>query len=45
MCLAIPGHIVESVDEPRRLATVEVAGVRRTVDIACWTARGTGTGC
>ena len=33
MCLAIPGQIVEIVDEPRRLARVEVAGVRRTVSI------------
>ena len=33
MCLAIPGQIVEIVDEPRRLARVEVAGVRRTVNI------------
>ncbi len=34
MCLAIPGQIVEVVDEVNRLATVEVAGVRRTVNIA-----------
>jgi hydrogenase expression/formation protein HypC len=33
VCLAIPGQIVEIVDEPRRLARVEVAGVRRTVNI------------
>jgi hydrogenase expression/formation protein HypC len=33
MCLAIPGQIVEVVDEPRRLARIEVAGVRRTVNI------------
>jgi hydrogenase expression/formation protein HypC len=33
MCLAIPGQIVEVVDEENRLATVEVAGVRRTVNI------------
>ena len=33
MCLAIPGQIIEIVDEPRRLARVEVAGVRRTVNI------------
>ena len=33
MCLAIPGHVVEVVDEQNRLATVEVAGVRRTVNI------------
>ena len=33
MCLAIPGQIVELVDEPNRLAQVDVAGVRRTVNI------------
>ena len=33
MCLAIPGQIVELVDEPNRLAQVDVAGVRRTVSI------------
>jgi hydrogenase expression/formation protein HypC len=31
--LAIPGRIVEVIDEANRLATVEVAGVRRTVNI------------
>ena len=33
MCLAIPGQIVEIVDETRRLASVDVAGVRRNVNI------------
>jgi hydrogenase expression/formation protein HypC len=33
VCLAIPGQIVEVTDEANRLATVEVAGVRRTVNI------------
>jgi hydrogenase expression/formation protein HypC len=33
VCLAIPGQIVEIVDEPNRLARVEVAGVRRNVNI------------
>jgi hydrogenase expression/formation protein HypC len=33
MCLAIPGQVVEMVDEVHRLAMVEVAGVRRTVNI------------
>jgi hydrogenase expression/formation protein HypC len=33
MCLAIPGQIVELVDEPNRLAKVEVAGVRRNVNV------------
>ena len=33
MCLAIPGQVVEIVDAENRLATVEVAGVRRKVNI------------
>jgi hydrogenase expression/formation protein HypC len=33
VCLAIPGQIVDVTDEANRLATVEVAGVRRTVNI------------
>jgi hydrogenase expression/formation protein HypC len=33
VCLAIPGQILEVVDEPNRLARVDVAGVRRTVNI------------
>ena len=33
MCLAIPGQIVEVVDEPNRLARVDVAGVQRNVNI------------
>ncbi len=33
MCLAIPGQILEIVDEPNRLAKVDVAGVRRNVNI------------
>jgi hydrogenase expression/formation protein HypC len=33
MCLAIPGRILEVVDERNRLAMVDVAGVRRTVNI------------
>jgi hydrogenase expression/formation protein HypC len=33
MCLAIPGRIVEIVDEPNRLARVDVAGVQRTVNV------------
>jgi hydrogenase expression/formation protein HypC len=33
VCLAIPGQIVEVVDEPNQLARVDVAGVRRTVNI------------
>jgi hydrogenase expression/formation protein HypC len=33
MCLAIPGRVVEILDEARSLAQVEVAGVRRTVNV------------
>jgi len=33
MCLAIPGKLVEVVDPARQLAKVEVAGVRRNVNI------------
>src|ERR671938_1998092 len=33
MCLAIPGQIVEVLDESNRLARVAVAGVQRTVNI------------
>ena len=33
MCLAIPGQILEVVDESNRLAKVDVAGVRRIVNI------------
>ena len=33
MCLAIPGQIVEIVDEENQLAKVEIGGVRRGVNI------------
>jgi hydrogenase expression/formation protein HypC len=33
VCLAIPGQIVEIVDEANSLATVDVAGVRRNVNV------------
>jgi hydrogenase expression/formation protein HypC len=33
MCLAVPGRIVEVTDEENRLAKVDVAGVRRNVNI------------
>lgn len=41
MCLAIPGQVVEVVDEENRLATVEVAGVKRTVNIGLLDVDGT----
>jgi hydrogenase expression/formation protein HypC len=34
MCLGIPGLIVEIVDAEQQLATVDVSGIRRTVNIA-----------
>jgi hydrogenase expression/formation protein HypC len=34
MCLAIPGQVVELVDEEHRLARVDVAGVQRNVNVA-----------
>lgn len=35
MCLGIPGRIVKIDDATRKLATVDVAGVKRQVNIAC----------
>ena len=40
MCLAIPGQIIEIVDEPNRLAQVDVAGVRRTINVGLLDADG-----
>jgi hydrogenase expression/formation protein HypC len=40
MCLAIPGRIVEIVDEGNRLARVDVAGVQRTINIGLLDADG-----
>jgi hydrogenase expression/formation protein HypC len=33
MCLAIPGQVLQVVDDGNRLAQVDVAGVKRTVNI------------
>jgi hydrogenase expression/formation protein HypC len=33
MCLAIPGQIVGIVDHANRLASVDVAGVQRTINV------------
>ena len=33
MCLAIPGRVMEVVDPDNRIASVDVAGVRRKVNI------------
>jgi len=40
MCLAIPGQVLEVVDEANRLAKVDVAGVRRNVNIGLLDADG-----
>ena len=44
MCLAIPGRIIEVVDESRRLARVDVAGVRRNVNIGLLDGEGEAVG-
>jgi hydrogenase expression/formation protein HypC len=35
MCLGIPGQIVEIIDEQKKLAKVDISGVRRAVNVAC----------
>ncbi|AFY58498.1 MAG: HypC/HybG/HupF family hydrogenase formation chaperone [Rivularia sp. (in: Bacteria)] len=35
MCLGIPGKIIEITDIKNKLATVDVSGVKRQVNIAC----------
>lgn len=35
MCLGIPGRVVEIVDVERKLGIVDVAGVRRPINLAC----------
>jgi len=42
MCLAVPGQIIEIVDEDNRLAKVDVAGVQRNVNIGLLDAVGPG---
>jgi hydrogenase expression/formation protein HypC len=42
VCLAIPGQIVETVDEANRLARVDVVGVQRNVNIGLLDADGEG---
>jgi hydrogenase expression/formation protein HypC len=44
VCLAIPGCIVDVVDEPNRLARVEIGGVRRTINIGLLDAEGESAG-
>jgi len=35
MCLGIPGQIIEITDVEKKLAKVDVAGVKRPINIAC----------
>lgn len=35
MCLGIPGQVVEISDPEKKLATVDVSGVRRVVNMTC----------
>ena len=35
MCLGIPGQIIEITDVAKKLATVNISGVKREVNIAC----------
>jgi hydrogenase expression/formation protein HypC len=44
VCLAIPGQIVEIVDSENRLAKVDVAGVKRTINIGLLDDDGVGAG-
>ena len=44
MCLAIPGQVIEIVDEANRLAKVDVAGVRRNVNVGLLDEDGAGRG-
>lgn len=44
MCLAIPGQIIDISDEANRLARVDVAGVRRTINIGLLDEDGSGVG-
>jgi hydrogenase expression/formation protein HypC len=41
MCLGIPGRIVAITDPGRKLAMVEVSGVRREINVACVVEDGT----
>lgn len=42
MCLAIPGQIMAVVDDANRLAQVDVAGVKRTINIGLLDGAGPG---
>jgi hydrogenase expression/formation protein HypC len=42
VCLAIPGQVVKVLDDANRLAQVDVAGVRRTVNVSLLDSDGDG---
>jgi len=44
VCLAIPGQVIEIVDELNRLAKVDVAGVRRNVNVGLLASENGGAG-
>ena len=44
VCLAIPGQVIEIVDDLNRLAKVDVAGVRRNVNVGLLDAEDGGVG-
>jgi hydrogenase expression/formation protein HypC len=44
MCLAIPGQVLQIVDPANRIAKVDVAGVRRNVNIGLLDTDGEGVG-
>jgi hydrogenase expression/formation protein HypC len=44
MCLAVPGLIMDVVDEANRLARVDVAGVKRTINIGLLDSDGSSVG-
>ena len=44
MCLAIPGRVVEVLDDANRLALIDVGGVRRTVNVGLLDDGGVGAG-
>jgi hydrogenase expression/formation protein HypC len=44
VCLAIPGQVIEIVDDLNRLAKVDVAGVRRNVNVGLLDSENDGEG-
>jgi hydrogenase expression/formation protein HypC len=44
MCLAIPGQVVEMVDEDNQIAKVDVVGVRRNINVGLLNDDGDGVG-